>query len=70
MAERIEGTVKWFNPDKGYGFIERADGGEDVFLHFSDINKPGFKTVEENQRVEFSLEQGNKGLKAVDVVEI
>lgn len=70
MSERFEGTVKWFNAEKGYGFIERADGGDDVFLHFSDLDKPGYKTIEENQRVEFSLEQGAKGLKAVNVTEI
>ncbi len=67
MSERILGTVKWFNGGKGYGFIER-EGGEDVFVHFSAIQSDGFRTLDEGQRVEFSVEQGPKGLQAVNVV--
>lgn len=66
MSERETGTVKWFNDAKGYGFISR-DSGDDVFVHFSAIAGGGFRSLQENQRVEFSVEQGDKGLKAVDV---
>ena len=67
MSERIIGTVKWFNGSKGYGFIER-DGGDDVFVHFTAIQGDGFRNLEEGQRVEFSAEDGPKGLQAADVV--
>jgi CspA family cold shock protein len=60
------GTVKWFNPDKGYGFITREDG-DDVFVHFSAIQGEGFKSLEENQKVEFDVTQGQKGLQAANV---
>lgn len=70
MSDRIEGTVKWFNEDKGFGFIERSDGGEDVFLHFSELNQQGFKTIAENARVEFDVEQGPKGPKASNVIQL
>lgn len=70
MAERIRGTVKWFNEDKGYGFIEREDGGEDVFLHYSELGGHGFKTVEEGSKVEFSVERGPKGPKATEVQKV
>jgi CspA family cold shock protein len=70
MTERIEGTVKWFNEDKGFGFIERLDGGEDVFLHFSELSQTGFKTIADNARVEFTVEQGPKGPKATNVIQI
>lgn len=70
MTERITGTVKWFNEDKGFGFIEREDGGEDVFLHFSALSGGGFKTVAEGARVEFSVVAGPKGPKAEDVATI
>ena len=70
MSERIEGTVKWFNEDKGFGFIERLDGGEDVFLHFSELSQTGFKTIADNTRVEFTVEQGPKGPKATNVIEV
>ena len=66
MSERETGTVKWFNDAKGFGFISR-DAGDDVFVHFSAITGGGFRSLQENQRVEFSVEQGPKGLKAVDV---
>ncbi len=60
------GTVKWFNPDKGYGFITREDG-DDVFVHFSAIQGEGFRNLEENQKVEFEVTQGPKGLQAANV---
>jgi len=66
MSERTTGTVKWFNGDKGYGFIER-EGGPDVFVHHSAIRGEGFKNLEEGQNVEFNVEQGPKGLQASDV---
>jgi len=66
MSERIIGTVKWFNGSKGYGFIER-EGGEDVFVHYSAIQGDGFRNLEEGQRVEFDVEQGEKGPQAVNV---
>ena len=61
-----EGTVKWFSNEKGYGFIQQ-DGGEDVFVHFSEIQVDGYKTLNEGQRVEFEVVQGNKGLQASGV---
>jgi CspA family cold shock protein len=67
--ERIvvaEGTVKWFSNEKGYGFIQQ-DGGEDVFVHFSEIQGDGYRTLNEGQRVEFEVVQGNKGLQASGV---
>jgi CspA family cold shock protein len=66
MSERETGTVKWFNGSKGYGFIER-ENGPDVFVHFSAIRGEGFRNLEEGQRVEFNVEQGQKGLQATDV---
>ena len=70
MAQRITGRIKWFNEEKGFGFIEREDGGEDVFLHFSALNQQGFKTVQEDQRVEFDVVSGPKGPKAENVDQI
>ena len=67
MSERIIGTVKWFNGSKGYGFIEREDG-EDVFVHYSEIQAEGFRNLNEGQRVEFTVEQGQKGPQATNVV--
>jgi CspA family cold shock protein len=67
MSERVVGTVKWFNGSKGYGFIAR-EGGPDVFVHFSAIQGEGFKNLEEGQKVEFTIEQGPKGLQAANVV--
>ena len=64
-----EGTVKWFNPEKGYGFISQNDG-EDLFVHFSEIRGSGFRTLEENQRVQFEVEQGPKGPQAVGVTAV
>jgi cold shock protein len=61
-----EGTVKWFSNEKGYGFIERAEG-EDVFVHFSAITMDGYKSLQEGQRVEFEVVQGQKGLQAANV---
>ncbi|GIE96930.1 cold-shock protein [Paractinoplanes rishiriensis] len=61
------GTVKWFNGDKGFGFITQDGGGGDVFAHFSAIATSGYRTLEENQRVEFDIEQGPKGLQAANI---
>ncbi len=66
MSERIVGTVKWFNASKGYGFITR-EGGPDVFVHYSAIQSEGFRNLEEGQKVEFEVEQGNKGPQATNV---
>jgi cold shock protein len=62
-----QGTVKWFNGEKGFGFIATDDGGKDVFVHYSELQGSGFRTLEENQRVEFEVEQGPKGPQAVRV---
>ena len=67
MSERIIGTVKWFNANKGFGFIEQQ-GGEDVFVHYSALQAEGYRSLDEGQRVEFSLERGPKGLQANNVV--
>lgn len=69
MSERIIGTVKWFNNAKGYGFLAQEDG-DDVFVHYSAIQNEGFKTLEEGQQVEFSIEEGPKGLQASNVVSL
>jgi len=62
-----QGTVKWFNAEKGYGFIAQEDGGGDVFVHYKQIQSNGFRTLEENQKVEFEVEQGAKGPQASNV---
>jgi CspA family cold shock protein len=67
MSNREVGTVKWFNASKGYGFIAR-EGADDLFVHHTAIVMEGFKTLTEEQRVEFSVEQGPKGLQATNVV--
>lgn len=67
MSNRTTGTVKWFNGDKGFGFITR-EGGPDVFVHFSAIQGEGFKNLSEGQKVEFTVEQGPKGPQAANVV--
>lgn len=61
------GTVKWFNEGKGFGFIAQDNGGNDLFAHFSEIQSKGFKTLQENQRVEFDITQGQKGLQASNI---
>ena len=62
-----EGTVKWFSNEKGYGFIAREEGGEDVFVHFSAITQEGYKSLTEGQRVSFEVVQGPKGAQAANV---
>lgn len=61
------GTVKWFNEGKGFGFIAQDNGGNDLFAHFSEIRTSGFKTLQENQRVEFDITHGQKGLQASNI---
>ena len=66
MAERKQGSVKWFNSTKGFGFISQ-EGGDDVFVHFQSIVGDGYKSLEENDKVEYSVTQGPKGLQAAEV---
>lgn len=66
----MQGKVKWFNAEKGFGFIEKNDGGGDVFVHFSAIQSEGFKTLEEGQTVEFDVVDGTRGPQAANVVRI
>lgn len=68
-AERMstQGTVKWFNSEKGFGFIAPDDGSQDVFAHYSAIQSGGYRSLEENQRVEFEVAQGPKGLQAENI---
>ncbi|MWC28901.1 cold shock domain-containing protein [Paenibacillus sp. MMS18-CY102] len=65
----MKGTVKWFNAEKGYGFIQ-VENGEDVFVHFSAITGDGFKTLEEGQAVEFDITDGNRGPQAANVIKL
>ncbi len=65
----MQGKVKWFNPEKGYGFIE-VDEGKDVFVHYSEIQEEGFKTLEEGQEVEFEIVEGSRGPQAANVVKM
>ena len=67
VFRQMTGTVKWFNSEKGFGFIER-EGGEDVFVHFSAIKSEGYKSLDEGQRVQFDIENGQRGLQATNVV--
>jgi len=69
MSERVIGTIKWFSSEKGYGFIAREDG-PDVFIHYTAIQAEGFRTLEEGQRVEFTIEDSPKGPQAASVVVI
>ena len=69
MSDRISGTVKWFNAAKGYGFIGREEG-EDVFVHFSAIQMEGYRRLNKGQQVEFSIEEGPKGLQASNVIPV
>jgi CspA family cold shock protein len=64
-----EGTVKWFDEKKGYGFITQDNGG-DVFVHYSSINMPGFKSLAEGDRVSFEVEERQRGLQALDVIKV
>ena len=70
MSERENGTVKWFNSAKGFGFIAREDEEEDVFVHFRSIQGDGFRTLNEGQAVEFTLVEGPKGFQAEDVLKL
>ncbi|MFC9343680.1 cold-shock protein [Streptomyces sp. NPDC057020] len=67
MSNRQQGTVKWFNEEKGYGFITPAGGGDDLFVHFREIESDGFKTLQEGQGVSFVAERGQKGMQAAQV---
>ena len=67
MSERYHGTIKWFSAPKGYGFIGREEG-DDVFVHFSAIQMEGYRRLREGQQVDFSIEEGPKGLQAAEVV--
>jgi CspA family cold shock protein len=69
MADRITGTVKWFNASKGYGFIAH-EGGKDVFVHFSAIQGEGYRNLNEGEQVEFSIEDSPKGPQAVNVTKV
>ncbi|SFN38278.1 cold shock protein (beta-ribbon, CspA family) [Izhakiella capsodis] len=70
MSDKITGTVKWFNSEKGFGFISPENGSKDVFVHYSAIQSNDFRTLDEGQRVEFSIENGPKGPAAANVTGI
>ncbi|MCP8898807.1 cold-shock protein [Gilvimarinus xylanilyticus] len=70
MSDRLSGTVKWFNNARGYGFITRGEGSEDVFVHYRNIRGEGYRSLAEGQNVEFSVQEGDKGLQADDVIQL
>jgi cold shock protein len=70
MTDRVTGTVKWFNGEKGFGFATPDDGGKDVFVHYSAIEMSGYRNLDEGDRIEFNIEQGDKGPKATNVTKI
>ncbi|AVF93186.1 cold-shock protein [Vibrio diabolicus] len=67
MSAKVNGSVKWFNETKGFGFLSQDNGGQDVFVHFNAIVSDGFKTLTEGQKVSFNVEQGKKGPQATEV---
>ena len=70
MSERTTGVVKWFNASKGYGFISKDSGGGDVFVHYSSITTDGYRSLQEGEKVEFTIMEGEKGPQAHDVVKL
>ena len=70
MISLASGTVKWFNETKGYGFIAPDDGGKDIFVHYSNVEGSGFKTLNEGSKVEFEVREGTKGPEATNVVQV
>lgn len=70
MSDRVNGTVKWFNNAKGFGFITIQEGEDDIFVHFRSIQGDGYKTLNEGQTVEFTMTDGPKGLQAEDVLKV
>ncbi len=68
MSNSVTGVVKWFNADKGFGFLSPHDGGKDVFVHFRSIVSDGYKSLSEGQEVQFTIEQGQKGPQASNVI--
>ncbi|MFV8816239.1 cold-shock protein [Haliea sp. E17] len=70
MSDRVNGTVKWFNNAKGFGFITREEGDADIFVHFRSIQGDGYRTLNEGQQVEFNLVEGPKGLQAENVLKL
>lgn len=70
MSNSVNGVVKWFNEDKGFGFLTPSEGGKDVFVHFRSIVSEGYKTLAEGQQVTFSVEQGQKGPQAASVMAV